>query len=124
MPQPTLPILDCIHTLEIERRSEPSEIGKVRELNVAIRFAAWLAVSTCGFVMRIESRGQPCIPHLDSASSEALVPHFGNHECVPPQLVFEPAEHWPGQSSEIPCALVLILNVFLDNVREDVLFPD
>src|SRR6266567_2730119 len=65
MPQPTLPILDCTQLLAIERRTEPSRTGKARELKVAIGSAAGLAVSRCGFVMGIESRGQPCIPHLD-----------------------------------------------------------
>src|SRR5437764_6007009 len=122
MPQPTLPILDCIHALGIEERSESSGIGK--ELSVAIRFVAGLAVSTCGFVIGIESRRQPSLPHLDSASSEALVPHCGNHQCVPPQLVLEPAEHWPRQRPEIPRALVLVSNVLLNDVREDMLFSD
>src|SRR6266700_2741844 len=124
MPQPTLPILDCTQLLAIERRTEPSRTGKARELKVAIGSAAGLAVSRCGFVMGIESRGQPCIPHLDSASSDALVPRFGDHQCMPPQLVLEPAEHRPRQCSEIPRALVLVLHVLFDNVREDVLFPD
>src|SRR6266550_8489672 len=50
-----------------------------------------------------------------SASSQTPVPHFGNHHRVPPQLVLEPVKNGPRQRPEIPCALVLVLNILLDN---------
>src|SRR2546423_5251093 len=118
MLQATLPILDCTHRLAIEPRRERSRIDIERESNAVVGSGAGLAISRCGFIMGRESGGRLCIPHSDRGSREASVPHFGNHKCVPPQLVLEPAEHRPGQSSEIPAGPVPILNVFADNVRE------